>query len=188
MKPINPVTDRTIADINNRTAKAFFNIADFLRIYGNEQWVRDIQAVLQGEAAALNSLDTPTITSMASADAINALIENIELLRAAAPVVVDGLEIVLKYNWLKGLNAAAPDFEDANAWERKLDILRAAIVRAGEYRMFCGVPAAGQPRYWQYRWRTLTYAPDLSNPVRHARAGASISGTGITRQNSFRRC
>ena len=39
MNWITPITDRTAADISNRTARAFLNVADLNRIEGNIAWL-----------------------------------------------------------------------------------------------------------------------------------------------------
>lgn len=186
MKYRDPVTDRTLADAKSRTAKGLFNISDWVRIYDNERIANMIQTLFNGRGAVLHELTTPTVSTIPTAGDINQLVDNIELIRAVVCFTVTGLD-PLNTNWRGGLNALAPDYADVNAWEAKLDILRSAVVRAGDYRMFTGVPACGQARYYQYHWRTLSYVPDAASPVRRARSGAGDCGAGLTRQNLFRR-
>lgn len=182
-----PITDRSDADILARTAKAFINVVDWLRIYNNSQQAHEIVSVLLGLDVAFSALTEPVITDFPDVDDINTLIENIDLLREAASLPsATGIE-TLKYDYLAGAGAVAPYYEDVNDWERDLLLIRDMLVTAADYQVYCGVAAVGQPRHWQNRYRRWTFVPEAASPVRRPRCGLVVSGTGMTRQNLFRR-
>jgi hypothetical protein len=183
-----PIFDRTADDIASKTAKAFLNVADWIRIYGNAAFVHVLVAFLVEYDPAFNTLDAPSITTIPGAVEFNQFLENIEALRAAANLPeIPGL-VEIKDDWLGGPLAAAPDYEDANDWERVLEIVRSRIILLVDYRMYCGVPEAGQARFYQHRWRLFPdWAPPSDTPVRRPRTVVALSGTNMTRQNKWRR-
>ena len=186
MPYITPITDRTQADIDARTSKAFFNVADWVRIYGNAKQVHDLFVVL-GFSVPFNTLSTPTQVTIPSVHTFNSFLENIETLRVAAGLpVIPGLTEI-KVDWLEGSSAESPDYLDANDWERVLDILYNNIGFTLDYVIYCGVANAGQPRFYQHRWRQFGgwVLPSLS-PVRRPRTGIAIMGTRLMRQNKWR--
>lgn len=187
MKWIDAIKNRTQADVTNRMTKGFFNISDWTRIYNNSQIANQIVVLLWKRAVQFLTLTTPTSTTIPSVDNINHLVENIETARIASglPNLLIG---PIKHDYLSGSNAITPTYEDVNSWESSLDIIRDATARAAEYSMFCGVPRLGQMRFWQSQFRQFPgFAQPVANPVRHARSNISNCGSGILRQNGFRR-
>jgi len=184
---LEPVTDRTAADISAKTAKAFLNVADWARIYGNAQVAHVLVETLNQIEVTFTTIADPTIASMARASAINTLCTNIENIRAGSslPDIVGIID--LKTDWATGPTAASPDYITVNEWEAMIEALRAAMVLSVEYRVYCGVAAVGQARFWQNRFRVYTWVQDDPSPIRNARAGISTTGSGLTRQNKFRR-
>lgn len=181
-----PVTDRTLADVLSRTEKAFFNVADWLRIYGNSEHVNTLVNKLLGLAIPFTTLTPPAITHFPTADEINALIANIDRLRQAAALPESSGVVPLKTDWQPGNGAAAPDYEDANDWERDLALVRALLITAVEQVIYCGTFNCGQPRMLQVGFRRWGgYVPEAYDPVRRVRMG-SRAGTGLTRQNRWR--
>lgn len=150
---VEPVVDRTQADIVNRTAKAFLNIADWQRIDGNTSEAQAVILAELGVNVMLEDLTPPTITDFPSADEINTLIENIERLREGAMLPVGTGIAALKHDYQPGPAAPAPNYEAVNAWEKNLKLLYELAPNAAGYLVYCGVAATGQPRYWQHRWR-----------------------------------
>ncbi len=181
-----PITDRTLEDILQRTEKAFFNVSDWLRIYGNSQIVSILVNALLGLGVPFTELEPPAITHFPTADEINDLIANIDRLRQAAALPESSGVVPLKTDWQPGSGAAAPDYEDVNDWERDLDLIRSLLVEAMEYAIFCGVAAAGQPRYWQNRFRRWPHYVKPVDRRRLPRAGVAAAGNGITRANRWR--
>lgn len=149
---VKPITDRTSADILARTAKAFFNIADWSRITGNCVEAQTVIEQLTGVVVALTSLTEPTVTTFPRAEDINALVENIERLRVAAGLPV-AVAPVLSHAYTGGAGSPAPDYQAVNQWEAVLDAIYTLLPHAYDYAVSCGVAAAGQPRLWQARFR-----------------------------------
>jgi hypothetical protein len=183
---ITPVTDRTLADIENLTDKAFFNIADWIRINGDTTYVRALINVLRGINIEYNSLTTPEITTFPTATEINRFVENIETLRSISCLPVNLGIVPLKTDYLSVTNATPPNFEDVNDWERDLQLLRLFTISTSVYMVYCGVAAVGQPRHWQNRSRTKFIMSSIS-PVRRTRMGVGAAGSTLARQNGFRR-
>ena len=144
-----PITDRALTDIQNRTSKAFWNVADWERVTGNTDLVSDGVYAYGGLPVALHTLTPPTVTTIPKASDINQMVENIERLRVAAALDMPAL----KHDYAPGLGAPAPDFHAANAWEAALEQLYDAIPRAYAYSVPCGAAAAGQPRWLQAGFR-----------------------------------
>ena len=132
MSWITPITDRTTTDIGARTSKAFFNIVDWVRVYGNSEQIHALSEALLLIDIDFTSLTAPTITQFPSADDINTLVENIDLVRESAALPAALAPSALDHTYLEGTSAAAPSFEDVNAWEKALETIfepdRARIV------------------------------------------------------------
>jgi len=179
-----PVTDRVLADVTNRTSKGFLNVVDWLRIDGNVVYVRTLIQVLKNVGVDYNDLPEPSATSIPTAADINDFVENIEALRIASTLARPDL-VVLKTNYTSGESAETPDYEDVNAWENNLLILKNFLVRSSAYEVFCGVAEVGQARFWQNRFRTPFIQATAPN-ARRVRCGVAVCGAGLTRQNKWR--
>jgi hypothetical protein len=184
---VTPITDRTAADIAAKTAKAYLNILDWVRIYGNAEYVNWLLEYLSDVEIEFNTLTEPTITTIPEgAGDINELLENIEQIRVWSGIASYGGMTEIKDDWFSGPAAAAPDYEDVNQWEETLEIIHEAIFRSSDYRIYCGVATAGQERFYQHRWRRMWVLPSTS-PVRRSRTGVAMANAGLTRNNMFRR-
>lgn len=182
-----PVYDRTATDITNKTAKAFFNVSDWLRVYGNSELANALVELYTGLSVPFTTLAAPAITTFPSVTAINSLIQNIDNCRAAAYLPAATGIVALDYDFTEGPGGTAPDYTDVNAWEQDLKIIRDALTAAVDYRIYCGVAATGQARLYQNRWRRFPWVQDAASPVRRPRGGVCASGQNMTRQNRFRR-
>jgi hypothetical protein len=184
---LDPITDRSATDIAAKTAKAFFNVADWARIYGNAQVAKVLIETLNAVEITFTAIAEPTIASMARASAINTLCANIENIRAGTslPEIVGIID--LKTDWGTGPTSAAPYYITVNQWEAMIDALRAAMVLSVDYRVYCGVAVVGQARFWQSYFRVYTWVENDPSPTRHARTGVPNTGSGLTHQNKFRR-
>jgi hypothetical protein len=148
-----PITDRTLTDIQTRTAKAFLNVSDWVRIDGNTSEVQAQILALLGATVSLNDLTEPTITQFPDVAEINTLIENIGALQAGACLPTGTGIIALKHDYVAGNGAVAPDYQAVNAWETNLKLIHDLLPNAADYTVHCGVATAGQPRFWQARFR-----------------------------------
>jgi len=182
-----PIFDRTAQDITDRTDKAYLNVADWIRISGNTAFARALVQALLDLQIPQNTLTPPTITTIPTADEVGQFCENIERIRQATSFPpIPGL-VPIKFDWQAGPSAVAPDFRNVNSWEEVVDILKNKIVLVADYRIYCGVANAGQPRFYQARWRAYPWAKDDPNFVRRARTGLAVTGAGLTFNNKFRR-
>lgn len=186
-KYITPIYDRTASDITSQTAKAFFNVADWVRIYGNAEIVNEVINTLLSIGVTFDTVTTPTITTIPTVTQLNTLLANIERIRVAACLPeITGLTAITSA-WTAGSSADAPTYLDVNEWEQVLDIVFSMISHSVEYQPYCGVFAVGQPRFYQHRFRQFNFVSPSATPTRKPRANAASTGTGLTRQNGFRR-
>lgn len=187
MKIITPVYDRTPSDVVDKTQKGYFNISDWERVANNSKIVNDLVVFLTQTAIEFDAITPPTISTIPSVDDLNILLANIERMRVSAGFpAIDGM-VEIKDDWTAGSAADAPDYESANDWERVLDLILNTIGAMTEYTIYCGVGSAGQPRFYQHRFRQFNWVVPATSPVRRARANVAGSGSGITRNNGFRR-
>lgn len=101
------ITDRTIADIQELTAKGYYNIADLTRI----------QSYIKFLAEKLNLTLTITTYSLGEAvtfDKLKEIVDNIDSIRVAWYTADDTPETPIVSGW---------DWEDANAVEQILKAL-----------------------------------------------------------------
>lgn len=182
-----PITDRTATDIVNRTSKAFLNVADWLRIYGNTEQAQALAQVMLATAVTLTDLSAPAITSFPAAAEINTLIENIDLIRQAIAAPTSIGIVALDHDYEAGSGATVPTYVEVNAWENDLLLLREVILVMADDQIFCGVANAGQERHWQARYHAFAYVQPAASWKRTPRAGIATVGSGRTRQNCFRR-
>jgi hypothetical protein len=181
------IYDRTTQDIIDKTSKGYFNIVDYTRIHNNHHAVHHIIEVMRFLLFDEFGHIVPLITTIPTMDDINTLVQNIQQLRGASGLPLSANIKDLKTNWGGGMGESAPDFEIVNDWERNLAFIRSLIVESSKYLVWCGVGAAGQPRFWQQRFRTWPYfIQPQTNPTRRPRTEIAICGSGLTRQNYWR--
>lgn len=181
------VYDRSGADITNRTTKAFFNRGDWIRIYTNSKIMSGLVSAYCGTVIPFTELSTPAANSYPAISEINTLIRNIENARIAS-CLPDGLTIsALKYTWLAGNAATAPDYLAVNDWERDVQLIRDCLSRAQFQTVHCGVGTCGQTHFYQVQWRTWPFVLPAGSPTRRPRSGIAICGTPLKRQNLWRK-
>jgi hypothetical protein len=180
-----PVTDRTQDDVDNRTAKGLFNVADWVRIHGNAEVVKALVAVVYGQDIDPSTLTAPSTTTIPTVEDFNAFLEFIDMNPYATLTGCTLTEITTEY--IEGAGGTSPDWEDANNWEQNIETLRDFIARHLFYMPSCGVPSAGQSMLWQTRFRTWAFVQDAVSPVRSVRSGLGTCGAVLTRGNGSRR-
>lgn len=188
MKYMSPaVYDRSLDDLTNKTAKAYFNVVDWIRIHNNAEFINILISFLLKMDIAFDEEVAPTINTIPTADDLNRLIGNIERIRATnnLPEITGLAE--LKVNWGSGSASAAPDYLDANSWEWAIEVLLNKVPIMVEYVCYCGVASVGQISIYQKRFRQYRWVEDLPTPYRRARLGNAACGIGLTRNNTFRR-
>jgi hypothetical protein len=155
---VTPITDRIQDDIDNLTSKAYFNIADWVRIDGNTTEIAGILATYDYPDPGLTVLIPPTVTTIPVVSEINSFINNISLLQAVAFLPVSLGLVQLKSDYIGGANQVVPNFEDINDWENNQAIMKDALPKTVTYFVQCGVSNCGQSRLWQNRFRRSTSA------------------------------
>lgn len=182
-----PITDRTAADILNRTSKAFFNIADWLRIRGNTEQVKLLLELVTGIEVAMPDAVTISTSTIMSVDAVNDLVKTIDALVQGAKLSRVGEIRPLQYNYVAGAGGTSPTYLDVNDWELDLLLVRNCLGQIARYQVFTGVAVCGQPKFWQVRFRIFPFVKPLTSWTRATRSGFSVLGATLTRQNKFRR-
>lgn len=183
---ITPIIDRTLADDLAGTDKSFFNVIDWIRIYGNTEYIRALIFILRGINVDYDALDEPTTATFPDTDEINSFIQNIENLRIASGLGTAGGLAILKTDYEGIENSEVPDYEDVNDWERNLLLLKNMTIAVSVYIVFCGVAGCGQARHWQNRYRNFFVQP-VKNPVQRPIIGIAVCGTDMMRQSGWRR-
>ena len=130
-----PVTDRTISDIINKTAKGYFNKADWTRIYGNSGELNSLIDTKLGDTITFNSVTVPDIDGAPEdiLDLLNTTLANItrmrtELLASFLLDITGALDIT--DDWVAGDTEISPDYTDVNEWEETIDIMYNAVTDA----------------------------------------------------------
>lgn len=162
MPYVTAVTDRGASDIANRTSKAFFNVADWERIYDNTEYVRGEIVTLFGPVIVFSdTISDPTVISIPDVTIFNILTQRIEQLRQVALAVMPELATTpsygaIKHDWEAGIDKNVPTYKHVNQWERIIDVIHTMIVTYTNYR------------------------------VRFPRTGIATTGAENTRLNMFR--
>jgi hypothetical protein len=182
---IDPIYDRTNIDVSTRTSKGFFNVADFMRIVGNTVFLKNLTNTLRELSLTSEETITPTTSTIPTADEINVLVRNLEIIRIAI-ALPSGLGVVPLLEYLEGIDGDSPIYTDINAWEKNLQFMLNFLVAGSYYMPMCGIGAVGQTYLWQVRFRRIFY-PESATPVRRPRAGIAAAGRSMERQNNFRR-
>ena len=69
-----PIYDRTLADVESQTAKAFLNVVDWLRIYNNTEIVNEILNTLLSSTVTFDTVTAPTIATIPTVTQLNTLL------------------------------------------------------------------------------------------------------------------
>lgn len=127
MAYVTAITDRKNADIIARNSKAFFNVADWTRVYGNSLEVNTLLAT-NIYTLSFDTLTTPTAADIPTVSEINIMLANIERMRLWASIylrdyITDPLFVEIKDDWIAGQSNTAPNYINVNSWEKVLDLL-----------------------------------------------------------------
>jgi hypothetical protein len=114
-----PVVDRAQSDIDDRTAKGFFNLSDWDRIYDNCKIARDTVQAALGVSIAFSEIGYPGAQDMPGKTMINALVGNINAVSAALGYQYG---ITRLRTWADG-NLGSLTFSDINKWEQTLETI-----------------------------------------------------------------
>lgn len=148
-----PITDRTQSDVTNKTSKAYLNVADWNRIYGNAQYVNGLFSHL-GTSVSFPTISTPTTSSFPSVTDFNSLLASIENMRLALVAIginISGLTTIFS-SWVAGYSQDAPDYQDVNTWEQSIDLIYNFLNNAYRFPR-TGVASCGSTMTWENRFR-----------------------------------
>ena len=116
MSWIAPIFDRTTADISNRTARAFLNVADIRRIEGNIAWLtNELQRF--GVSVPTTSITGWTVNDVPTTADIQRIRANIDLLAARYYRPVG-------FRNMAGISLTNLNFTSVNMIEENLFLLR----------------------------------------------------------------
>ena len=120
-----PVTDRTLADIAARNSKAFFNVADWQRIYRNAQIVNSLVEIIERAGAPISFpvIATPTTATIPLVSDLNALLLNIETCRLINIAFYLAAPTSIKHDWVAGYGQVSPTYVDVNLWEFTINVI-----------------------------------------------------------------
>lgn len=116
-----PVTDRTSADIVAKNSKAYFNVADWTRIYRNAQITNSLVEIFIGSPLLFLTVQDPTILSIPFNQTFNALLTHIETFRTASPLLEAVAPDEIFHAWQSGPGQLSPKYTDVNLWETTID-------------------------------------------------------------------
>jgi hypothetical protein len=124
MAYVTPITDRSQADIIAQNSKAYWNVADFERVYRNSQLANALAEIELDTPIDFDILTAPTITTIPAVVDFNTFLANIERLRlAVVGESIPGTETEIKDDYIAGTGQDAPDYHDANLWESTIDAI-----------------------------------------------------------------
>ena len=126
MSWIAPITDRTAADITNRTARGFFNASDINRIEGNIAWLRN-ELARHNHFVEINTVTGWLATSVPTIADLQRVRNNIDAIAAQVRLARPDFRV----NMQTVNNTAFPrlDFNTVNRLEINIYLLRQLIDR-----------------------------------------------------------
>jgi hypothetical protein len=113
-----------VTAVTNKTAASYWNVADWVRVYGNSQLVNSLAEIMLDTPIVFNTLTAPTITTIPVVTDFNTFLANIERTRVAvAGESIAGTTTEIKDDYEAGPNKQAPNYVDANLWESTIDAI-----------------------------------------------------------------
>lgn len=161
--PHTPVYDRTLSDVQNKTAKGYFNVEDWERVDDN---VIELMTLVDSKlgTGVSSSYIAPSfsLSYFTSAQDINAMCGNIEAVRSfivsKSPVIAASLSsagvVEIKDDWVAGPHEPSANFRHANDWEKTIYIIYNAL--------------------------------ENTTTTRKPRTGIAVCGASMTKNNMFR--
>ena len=121
MSYITPVTDRDADDIAAQNSKAYFNVADWERIYNNARLMVDLANIFYDSGIVWTEVTVPTIKSIPAVADFNSMLTAIEAARV--DLNLSETPTAIKTDWEAGPTKVAPKYTDVNLWETVIDVL-----------------------------------------------------------------
>ena len=114
-----PIYDRVLSDVTTPTAKGYFNVADWTRIYDNAAYVNAEILTNTGHTVTFTTITAPT-TSIDPTTIItkfNTLLANIEAMRLYVNLHGASISAMTNLVYTAGAGEIAPSYIDVNQWE-----------------------------------------------------------------------
>jgi len=143
MSYLEPVTDRSASDIVAKNSKAYFNVLDWIRIYGNALYVNNEIATVLFTALPFTTISYPTVNSIPKVADFNALIANIEVMRLFVNGFGAAVSPITVLVWKSGFGEAAPSYIDVNQWELTIDLIKQFVDPLSVNYIICGLAVTG---------------------------------------------
>lgn len=146
MEYINPITDRSLQDVQSGKTKGFFNVSDWERITNNLVYARGLVEAEHGVALSFEPLPAVTMETIPTAENVNKLVENLRSIGIASAI---GIEEEFE-NYVDG--GLCPDYQAVNSWERAIDriIRHYQQITTGRIAV-TGVSVTGTRKQFRYR-------------------------------------
>lgn len=141
-----PVYNRTLTDVQTRTSKGLFNVADWNRIYGNTQYVSNDLLTLVGLIVIAPTIATPTTSSIPQVADFNSVLACIEAMRVQMTTYYAAvISAITTLTYIAGAGEKAPDYLAVNQWEYCLDQIKVLVesFAALAEKVICGVATCG---------------------------------------------
>jgi len=155
MSYVTPITNRSAADLLAKNSKAYFNVADWARIYGNAQYVNAEIQTKTGWVVPFITATTPTTSSIPAVSDFNNLLANIEAMRqyvcAAMSIVIAPFYTLV---WVAGPGNLAPSYIDVNQWESVIDQIKTNMDNYVGVFIRSGLGISGSSLVQSHRFRT----------------------------------
>lgn len=121
------ITDRTLADVQNRTAKGFYNISDIKRI---NWYIHFLASYLKLDLEIV----TPKLGEALTKEAFQTIIDNVNKLRAVWYVAADTPSTPIASNW---------NYQKANDLEKILQAMYDFAISEGIDKLYSGTFDSG---------------------------------------------
>jgi len=118
-----PITDRSAVDLAAKNSKAYFNVADWTRIYRNAQLVNSLVEISVGTPNSFPAIGTKTTAAIPLVTDFNSLLLSIENFRTASAPIEAVAPTAIKNDWIAGAGQPVPKYTDVNLWETTIDAI-----------------------------------------------------------------
>jgi hypothetical protein len=134
-----PVTNRAESDVINKTAKGYFNVADWTRIRDNSAFIMTFLNFALGTSLTPAGISAPSTATVPTNVYVNGMIQDIAIVYIAAGFLTANAP---RYDW-PGNGPAAPSWVDANQWEQALLDVYNKVHLSSDGFAYCGTANCG---------------------------------------------
>ena len=138
MSYVTPITNRQLSDVVNKTPIGYFNVSDWVRIYGNALYINAEMAAI-GHAVTFITASTPTTSSIPSITDVNNLLTNIDNMRQYVNTLLAEISPFATLLYVVGAGGTTPSYLDINQWELTIDLIKQFLDIFTIADVICGV-------------------------------------------------